>query len=121
MDYRSDVTVVIYGNGCNAAKYEALKVLMTTTFASVDKEWGGHAEWNNLNKMLIFRIENVKWYEGYTEVQDFLSMLSTLAEELGYNYELARLGDSTEDVVTDRDGEDIDYILQVERTVAINF
>lgn len=121
MGYRSDVTAVIYGNECSAEKYETLKVLMATTFANVLKEWESEVEWNNKNKVLIFRIEDVKWYEGYPDVQEFMSMLHTLSGELEFNYEMVRLGEEAEDVVPERGGEDVDYILQVERSVAINF
>lgn len=121
MGYRSDITVVVYGNGCNAEKYETLKVLMATTFANVLKEWESDVEWNNKNKALIFRIMDVKWYDAYPEVQEFMSMLHTLSGELEFNYEMVRLGEEAEDVAFATGGEDVDYILRVERSAAINF
>jgi len=121
MGYRSDITVVIYGSECNAEKYEALRVLMPTTFAEAYGMWDGCAEWDTLHKTLIFRIEDVKWYETYPEVTAFTKMLETLTDELDYNYEMVRLGENYEDIEQTFGGSDVDYILCVQRSVDINF
>ncbi len=121
MGYRSDITVVIYGSECNAEKYEALRVLMPTTFAEVYGVWERCAEWNTRHNTLIFRITDVKWYETYPEVIAFTKMLGTLADELDYNWEMVRLGENYEDIEQTFGGSDGDYILCVHRGVDINF
>ncbi len=121
MGYRSDITVVIYGSECNAEKYEALRVLMPTTFAEVYGVWDGCAEWNTRHNTLIFRSDGMKWYETYPEVKAFNEMLETLADELDYNWEMVRLGENYGDIEQSFGGSDVDYILCVQRSVDINF
>lgn len=121
MGYRSNVTAVIYGAQRNADKYEALRVLMNTTFEEVYDAWSGCAEWNTRNKVLIFTIEDVKWYDSFSDIRAFKAMLETLADDLKYNYELVRFGEDDDDIDADRDGSDVEHILSVCRTVDINF
>ena len=119
MGYRSELTVVIYGNGRNLEQYEALKVFMNTTFVSVYKEWESTVEWNDRG-VLIFRIEDVKWYDSYSDVKEFNAMLDVLANELEYNYEMIRLGEEDDDTERTTGGDNVEWMLNVGRSVNVD-
>jgi hypothetical protein len=105
MGYRSQVTAVIYpdrptdplGPGgykeYATEKYNALRFLMGTKFEQIMGKWfGGEASWDDRNHRLVFEMQDVKWYEGYEDVQAFEAMLVEVTE-LGYCSEIMRVGE----------------------------
>lgn len=120
MGYRSDVAVVIYGDQRDPDKYGALKVLMNTTFKKTYTEFETSAEWHDHKHVLEFKIDDVKWYESYLDVQDFMHMLREIEDLEGYNYEFMRVGEDTEDIETRHSGDDVDYVLRVNRSIEVD-
>jgi hypothetical protein len=98
MGYRSDVAAVIYADDSDTVeverqehareKYAVLKVLMNTRF----------------------KVDNIKWYEGYPEIDGFMKMLDSL-EDMGYVYEYLRVGEEPDDI--DRKGNGCNSVLDV--------
>ena len=125
MGYRSDVTVVIYPDQCDQEKYDTLKVLMGTTFKDTVALFDANMEWRDEGYALIFNIVDVKWYDSYPDVQAFLHMLSVLANEgedgiEGYNYDMVRLGEESDDIEQTEGGEYTAGVICVSRVVDIN-
>jgi hypothetical protein len=120
MGYRSDVAVVIYGDQRDLDKYGALKVLMNTTFKLSYTEFEINAEWHDSKGVLMFKIDDVKWYDSYLDVQDFMKMLREIEDLEGYNYEFMRVGEDTEDIETQHGGSQVDYLLRVTRSIEVD-
>ena len=121
MGYRSDVAVVIYGDvRDNDERYALLKTLMNTTFKDVYTEFEGNAEWHDGKRVLEFKMEDVKWYESYSEVKRFMTMLDDIGEIKGLNYEFVRVGEEVEDIETKSEGNYPEYILSVTRSIEVD-
>tara|TARA_R110000822_G_scaffold57443_3_gene144414 strand:- start:473 stop:841 length:369 start_codon:yes stop_codon:yes gene_type:complete len=113
MGYRSDVAAVIYADDGDTVevireKYAVLKVLMNTRFKE-QNDFDGFT-WNDRLMRLEFRVDNIKWYEGYPEVDGFMDMLEALTK-LGYSYEYLRVGEEPDDI--DREGNGCNGVLGV--------
>ena len=107
MGYRSDLVVLIYPDVENAvdarAKYEQLKLLMGTTFKHVVEEFEAYATWIDESHVLKFKLDDVKWYPSYSDVQMFEKMLSAFSGDdeagiEGYCTEFVRIGEESGDV-----------------------
>jgi len=120
MGYRSDVTALIYGDGLNQEKYDLLKTLMNTAFKAVYTEFESNAEWHDHKRALEFRMEGVKWYDSYPDVQNFMRMLEIIGDMSGLNYEFVRVGEETDDIEQTQDGEDLRYALSVTRSIEVD-
>jgi hypothetical protein len=118
MGYRSDVAAVIYADDSDTVeverqehareKYAVLKVLMNTRFKE-QNDFDGYT-WNDRRMRLEFRVDNIKWYEGYPEIDGFMKMLDSL-EDMGYVYEYLRVGEEPDDI--DRKGNGRNSVLDV--------
>lgn len=120
MGYRSDVATVIYGDDRNSEKYELLKTLMNTTFNVAYDAWSSCAIWHDTKHVLEFRIEDVKWYDGYSDVAAFMQMLEDLQELGGYNYEFVRIGEDDEDIERQNGGEHGEYVTNISRSIEVD-
>ena len=132
MGYRSQVTAIIYpaeptdplGHDeykvYEKEKYEALRFLMGTKYEMLMEPdyFGEQAQWDDRNKRLVFEMQDVKWYTDYADVKAFEAMLVEVAE-LGYCSEIMRVGEETDDIEYRHNGEGVQYILGVERTITI--
>lgn len=133
MGYRSQVTAVIYPaipedplgieefKAYETEKYNALRLLMGTTFAQIMdmEDWfGKHAEWDDRHRRLVFEMQDTKWYDGYEDVQAFEAMLIEVAE-LGYCSEIMRVGEETNDIEHRTNGDGVQYVLNVSREITI--
>ena len=132
MGYRSQLTAIIYPDRPTdplghdeykvyvTEKYNALRFLMGTKYEQImDKWFGGEASWDDKNQRLVFEMQDVKWYEGYEDVQAFEAMLIEVTE-LGYCSEIMRVGEEINDIEHRTYGEDLQYLLNVERTITID-
>lgn len=124
MGYRSDLMVLIYPSERDDAEalYGQLKVLMNTTYKHVMDEFGEYAQWVDGAMALKFDIQDVKWYESYTDVQAFEAMMrdfDTYADDSldGYCTELVRIGEDDEDLVRRYTGDSNRYLLGVSRRI----
>jgi hypothetical protein len=125
MGYRSDVMAIIYPEAqveCGEeAAYEQLKVLMATTFKDVSDEFESYATWMDNEHVLKFDLPNVKWYPSYKDVQMFEAMLSAFGDDIpGYCTEFVRVGEESDDAEERRTGEDVQYYLNVRRSIDCN-
>ena len=118
MGYRSDVAVVIYGDARDPEKYELLKTLMNVTFKEVLTEFD--AEWHDTKHVLEFEMDNVKWYNGYPDVDRFMAMLHEIGDIEGFNYEFLRVGEEANDIVAQEGGACVEYILSVTRSIRVD-
>jgi hypothetical protein len=80
-----------------AENYDALKLIMNTTFKDVVDMWDGHITFDDKHKIFDFAIEDVKWYDSFPDVTGFDNMLPAI-EELGFCYEFIRVGEQNGDV-----------------------
>lgn len=130
MGYRSDVMALIYPDvespEADAARYEQLKVLMSTTFKSlVEDDFGSCMTWIDDARVLKFEIEDVKWYPDYPDVQMFMRMLSMFNgdsenEIPGYCTEYIRIGEESDDAEEFHTGENNQYYTAIRRTIDCN-
>ena len=120
MGYRSQVAVVIYGDDRDPEKYALLKTLMNTTFKEAYPEFESNAEWHDDKRVLEFAMEDVKWYDSYSDVRKFMQMLNDLGDIEGFNYEFIRLGEDANDVDEQYGGNDCDHILRVSRSIEVD-
>jgi hypothetical protein len=120
MGYRSQVAVVIYGDQRDPEKYALLKTLMNTTFKEAYTEFDGNAEWHDDKYVLEFKMEDVKWYDNYSEVRLFMAMLDDIGEIEGFNYEFIRIGEDAKDIEDQQGGECGEYILSVSRSIEVD-
>jgi hypothetical protein len=128
MGYRSEVAIVIYGNGPEGQtndegiaslklKYDALYAEQTPG-TRVEIDWlvstGG---WSDDG----FKIhaDSIKWYEGYSFVE-FFDKLITLANDLELNTEIMVLGEDLDDNNSDCTGPNLEYRLGVNRSISFN-
>lgn len=116
MGYRSDVAAVVYSDasGDTAQKYAALKMFMSTKFKDTYDEFYRDFTWNDKCQRLEFRCNDVKWYDGFPHIDNFMSMLDML-QDMGYDYEFLRVGEDHDDVVHSGDGSDC--VLNVQRSI----
>ena len=121
MGYRSDVTALIYpvSGEDNLIEYDKLKLLMNTTFKDFFTTWDEDFEWDDKHRALKFSVESVKWYDGYPDVQRFGKFLTEISE-LGYEYEIIRVGEEDTDIEYDSTGDAEGY-LYVRREIEVRF
>jgi len=120
MGYRSQVAVVIYGDGRSQESYDLLKTLMNTTFKEAYTAFDGCAEWHDGKRVLEFKMEDVKWYDSYPDVRNFMQMLDDIGDMSGLNYEFLRVGEESEDIETTSEGSYPEYILSVTRSIQVD-
>ena len=120
MGYRSQVAVVIYGDDRDAEKYALLKTLMNTTFKDVYTEFEANAEWHDGKRVLEFAMEDVKWYDGYGDVQKFMDMLDQIDKIEGFNYEFVRIGEDANDIDEQYGGNNCEHTLSVTRSIQVD-
>jgi hypothetical protein len=75
--------------------------------------------------MVKFLFPDVKWYETYSEVIEFMEFIEAFgkianSESSTWNYEFIRLGEEYEDIDT-RESDDSDNLIQVRREIEYNF
>ena len=117
MGYRSDVTIVMYAR--RKKDFPLLKLFakenlpdafeehdIDVPYKRVRVEKGKHAKEESVDKYLRFQFDNVKWYEGYEDVDVYMNTLmdweNTFKDEEDgepiFHYEHLRIGEEWEDV-----------------------
>ena len=73
---------------------------------------------NDGDTMLEFNWFGIKWYDTYPEIA-YWEQLKSLFEQAfpSLHMEFARIGEQTDDIVTEYFGSDCQYYLAVERTI----
>jgi hypothetical protein len=130
MGYRSDLALVVYPewsgedgkpeSECKAEyqdKYAMLKLLMNTQFKEVIEHWDPKFD-DRAQRMLIHE-EGVKYYDTYPETIVLERFRSDIVE-LGYCMEFIRIGEESDDIEETYEGNNIEYVLRVSRSIEIN-
>jgi hypothetical protein len=120
MGYRSQVAVVIYGDHRDPKKYELLKTLMNTAFKDVYTEFEANATWHDSKGVLEFAMEDVKWYDSYSDVIAFNAMLVDIDKIEGFNYEFVRIGENADDIDEQYGGNNCEHTLSVTRKIEVD-
>lgn len=134
MGYRSDVMLVVYPDYTNEEaeefrndaaarkkhyddKYNALKLLMQTTFKEVAKHWT--LQFEDDKQRLVISEEGIKYYDTYEDV----IALDTFKDEvtdLGYCMEFARIGEEYDDITIENMGHNVEYVIRINREIVID-
>jgi hypothetical protein len=128
MGYRSDVAAIVYalhepfaGQSVFAItdkRYPLLKTLMNTTFKDTTEMWGRHFEWDDSNWVLVFRADDIKWYESDQDILAFENFLKEV-ERCGFEFECMRIGENHTDIEKHESSRALGF-LQVERKIRID-
>ena len=129
MGYRSDVTIVIYGEKDDVTAFvasERLKGKPKGTPYHPFKEPIGNYHNRDMYDyhddkytMLVFRWSGAKWYDSYPEVA-YWNNLASVWEDAFKNtlcMEVARVGENADDVECDHYGEHVEYCLSIHTEV----
>ena len=131
MGYRSDVTVIIYGDKDEVTAFVAGEKLKGfpkgVDHHPLDEEENRSHERNiydygkeDEHTMMEFNWWDVKWYDSYPEV-DYWSNLESVFNQsfqgTSLCMEVARIGEESTDIVTDYYGQDPGYYLNISRAI----
>jgi hypothetical protein len=125
MGYRSEVAIAFYSK--DKEHSGVIKLWMESNFPYDD--WKGYEEAIDVKDSpeysLVLHLDHVKWYESYPEVERIDKLMNDFGELFcsGLNptgaCEFMRLGEELQDIETQFYG-DVDYILDVNRTITVN-
>ena len=136
MGYRSDVVCLIYGERTEVNRftdevadknptYQVMKEDNFITFAGrvyFHNEMGydvTHGDTVDL-KCIILRLTHVKWYDEYTNVQEWERLMKDAADA-GLAVEFYRVGEDTDDNETKFCGDKLRYFGEIERKITTVF
>ena len=124
MGYRSEVTAIFYCH--NQDDYPSMKLFVEENIGGTFKEDITEEESNN-RKYIKFYLEDVKWYDSYSDVIQFNKFIEAFVEladddesKLTWAYEFVRFGEELNDIeVTESDGAN--NVMSIHRYVDLNF
>ena len=124
MGYRSEVTAIFYCH--NQDDYPSMKLFVEENIGGTFKEDITEEESNN-RKYIKFYLEDVKWYDSYSDVIQFNKFIKAFVEladddesKLTWAYEFVRFGEELNDIeVTESDGAN--NVMGIHRYVDLNF
>lgn len=133
MGYRSDILLVVYPDYTDEEskvglqesiirkkgedKYNTLKLLMQTKFKAVTENW--NVEFDDAKHRLVIGEDNIKYYESFDEIAAFEDFKTEIVG-LGYCTEFARIGEEYDDIVTEYNGNNLEYIVRINREIVID-
>jgi hypothetical protein len=122
MGYRSDVMAVFYTD--DKEKWPVLKLYIDENFP---KEWSLERMESNSNYGYVFSESDVKWYPSYPGVGAFdrfviayRNLISSGEDSFPWMYEFIRIGEDTDDIETDSEG-DCNHVISVSRSIQTDF
>jgi bacterioferritin (cytochrome b1) len=124
MGYRSEVMAIFYCH--NQDDYPSMKLFVEENIGGTFKEDITEEE-SNERKYIKFYLEDVKWYDSYTDVIEFNEFIKAFVEladddesKLTWAYEFVRFGEELNDIeVTESDGAN--NVMSIHRYVDLNF
>ena len=124
MGYRSNVTAIFYCH--NQDDYPSMKLFVEENIGGTFKEDLTEEE-SNERKYIKFYLEDVKWYDSYSDVIQFNEFIEAFVEladddesKLTWAYEFVRFGEELNDIeVTESDGAN--NVMSIHRYVDLNF
>lgn len=123
MGYRSDVAAVFYVK--DTKHFPLLKLWLDENFPT--NTFHEYIRW--FDRGMIFEESSTKWYDDYEEVKSFnaaerkfLELVRTSSDPSApkFCYEFIRIGENYDDIEDLQDGDDCEYILGVNRSIAID-
>jgi hypothetical protein len=129
MGYRSDLALVVYPDYRDDPsdttkvdteyehKYQTLKLLMNTQFKDVNEGWS--PKFDDPRQMMLIQATDIKYYDDFPETQA-LERLKDEIVELGYCMEFIRIGEESDDIHETYEGNRVEYVLRVSRSIEIN-
>jgi hypothetical protein len=128
MGYRSDVVAIVYAVhepfagqtvfAIDKKRYPLLKTLMNTTFKDITDMWGSHFQWDDRNEVLVFKADDIKWYDSDRDIKAFGKFLQE-TENCGFDFECMRIGENHTDIEQHESSRALGF-LQVERKIRID-
>lgn len=127
MGYRSDVKLAVYAKDQEHFKGCIAHWLLTGHLPfhkDNDSLWDSvsviktHNAWYQAFG-LLFETENVKWYQGYPEIDAIENMIEDL-EESSFEYEFIRVGENQEEDIEVRTSNNAQYLLRVDVEVSLD-
>ena len=124
MGYRSELTAIFYCH--NQDDYPSMKLFVEENIGGTFKEDLTEEE-SNERKYIKFYLEDVKWYDSYSDVIQFNEFIEAFVEladdaesKLTWAYEFVRFGEELNDIeVTESDGAN--NVMRIHRYVDLNF
>ena len=124
MGYRSEVTAIFYCH--NQDDYPSMKLFVEENIGGTFKEDITEEE-SNERKYIKFYLEDVKWYDSYSDVIQFNKFIEAFVEladddesKLTWAYEFVRFGEELNDIeATESDGAN--NVMSIHRYVDLNF
>ena len=124
MGYRSELTAIFYCH--NQDDYPSMKLFVEENIGGTFKEDLTEEELND-RKYIKFYLEDVKWYDSYSDVIQFNEFIEAFVEladddesKLTWAYEFVRFGEELNDIeVTESDGAN--NVMSIHRYVDLNF
>ncbi len=129
MGYRSDVSILIYGDDDDVVAFKASERVKGypkgCEYYPLDKPEDGHLcderfiwHTDDGDTMLEYNFFGIKWYENYAEIA-YWEQLKSLFEQAfpSLQMEFARIGEQTDDIVIEYFGSNPQYYLAIERTI----
>jgi hypothetical protein len=124
MGYRSEITAVFYTN--KKDEWPLLKLFVDENFPK-DLADCLHVECEETRGRwgFMFRVGEYKWYESYPEVQEFNEFEDRFSGmekciEGTWAFEFARIGEDYTDI-EERSSNHADYVLNIVRSIEVNF
>ena len=129
MGYRSDVSILIYGDDDDVVAFKASERVKGypkgCEYYPLDEPEDGHVcderfiwHTDDGDTMLEYNFFGVNWWKGNAEVTYWEQLMSLFDQAFpSLCMEFVRLGESTDDIVVTYYGSDCQYYLNVERTI----
>ncbi len=143
MGYRSDVDIVFYVPSQSDTAYPLLKLWFDANYPHTEAkdEWGAEIDYDEKNRAVTVRYNDVKWYQAYehpqaveklcSEVDEMHDALPVTTVKDGVSqdpsaipfeiaWEIVRLGEEEPDIEIDQ-SVNADGVIVVNRTTEISF
>lgn len=127
MGYRSSVEIIVYGEPEIFDAFIASMKLANHSVFTDWVDWDRDAEspvfsYTEVNtrgledtsyKLMHFRVDEVKWYDGYEAIVAWENDFLPKAVDVGLNWEFARIGEDSGDAVCNAGGDDVYGLLSI--------
>ena len=129
MGYRSNVEFIFYPD--KAEDFPVMKLWLDENMPGTTKDQDGYClldkyVYDGAFPYIQYGAEDVKWYEGYTEVgavmqaiEDFNKLFCAEDSHTPCHYEYVRIGEDTEDIET-RFSDDCKWRMHVRREIMVD-
>jgi hypothetical protein len=119
MGYRSDVALAFYAD--NDENWPPMR-LWLNAYKPRSIEADSYRDDEGKHRIIV-QFFSVKWYESYGDVQEIMTWYTEYIsnfEGIGGCSEYVRLGEEVDDIVTEYNGDNVQYILGVMRDISID-